>query len=202
MVLFPHFVSFKCLSSYYKYFDMKKNTVFHISDKISIPVSFYKTNTFACICTEAKYAITFMKFIVKKFKREELFCEDKHLSTDYYEYFEYILTCNMIHHIKYFIKKYYPIVMKSYKHDNVYEKFNRIYNTIAKETLMKNTLSLTFDLFSLYTISTCIDIGIGKPNAECLVKKNNPDIFYPIKRIGSIIIKPDEILDFKILKNY
>lgn len=63
----------------------------------------------------------------------------------------------MMSHIKLFLKEYCPIFM-----DNNYIccYFNKIYNGLAKETLMKQTLSFVIKTFSLNTLSYCIHNGL------------------------------------------
>ncbi|QGR54358.1 hypothetical protein [Moumouvirus maliensis] len=183
MVYFPHYISIQCLSSYDKYFDKKKyidanNINFFISDNKSIPVSCKKfkksriiqcgeNKNHFCIYTEIKYAVSFMKFIVKKSKKEKFFSQDKFIA-DYHEYFKYIITNNMTDHIKIFIKKYLPLVKKSY----IYEHdlcFNQIYNEIPKEILKKETINLVINSFTISTISHCIMSGIKGPNTDVTI---------------------------------
>ncbi|AGC02402.1 hypothetical protein H012_gp046 [Acanthamoeba polyphaga moumouvirus] len=161
MTYFPHYISCECLSSYDKYFiNVGHKTRFVISNKISIPISYHKIKYGACINIKIKYAILFMKFIIKV-KDKKLFCRNKMLHANYEKYFEYILNNNIIEHIEIFLRKYYPFVENSYNCEGLCSVFNQIYKKLSDETL-----SLLINLFSISTLSLCINNGIGGPNTN------------------------------------
>ncbi|AVL95263.1 hypothetical protein ma876 [Moumouvirus australiensis] len=162
MTYFTHYTSQKCLSSYKKYFIFHEHkpffttykTKFFISKKKYIPI-LYCNGIDSKFRIKIKYAILFMNFIIKKAKNEKFFCLDKYISADYSEYFEYILTNNMIDHLEIFLKKYYPIVESCYRSYGLSSIFTKKYNMLPNETL-----SYVTDSFSIFTLSSCIETGI------------------------------------------
>ncbi|AVL95258.1 hypothetical protein ma871 [Moumouvirus australiensis] len=172
---------------------------FIVYKKISIPVYYKKINKLVFICTEIKYAILFMKYLIKnkikdkyEYEFEELFNNHQYFSKKiYYNYFEYILINNMMSHIKLFLKEYCPIFM-----DNNYIccYFNKIYNGLAKETLMKQTLSFVIKTFSLNTLSYCIHNGLKNyiiyNNFENSMEKDITKLnFFLLKKLLKLFVK-------------
>ncbi|AGF84854.1 hypothetical protein QJ854_gp928 [Moumouvirus goulette] len=162
MTYFPHYISSGCLSSYDKYITNKKyKTRFIISKKKSIPIFYQKIDFNTVILMKIKHAIPFMNFIIKKTKNEKLFCRNIVLSADYNKYFDHILTNNMVDQIKIFLKKYIPFIESSYSNEGLCSIFNDKYKTLSNETLY-----LVINSFSIFTLSKCINSGIGGPKVN------------------------------------
>ncbi|QGR54377.1 hypothetical protein [Moumouvirus maliensis] len=158
-----------------------------IYKKISIPVFYKEINNFICICTEIKYAILFMKYFIKNNKCNnniinKFFNYSSEVGEICCDYFEYILINNMMNHIKIFLKEYCPIFLDG--NHNICCYFNVIYNRLAKETLMKQTLYFVIKTFSLETISYCIHNGLNNSLEDTTIL----DLFL-LKKLLKLFIK-------------